>query len=323
MAPVRAAPEPVDLHSMEMDKPQFDPGLTEQYTGALRRAINKDGSFNVKRVGGHWRDTAIYLRLVNMNWSNFFLTLFLGYMVVNFLFAIAYYALGPDTLKGVPQAASDFDRFMEGFYFSSHTLTTVGFGSISPNTHSGNLLASFEALLGLLSFAVASGLLYGRFSRPSSKIGFSGNMLIAPYKGGKSLQFRVVNRRENSLMELEVMILMMTVVAVEGRLTRQYKPLKVEREKVFFFPLTWTVVHPITEDSPLWNVTAQELEQSQTEFMILMKAWDETFSQTVHQRQSYRYDELVWNAKFEPAFAINSDGDMEVDVEGVGAMKRL
>jgi inward rectifier potassium channel len=156
-------------------------------------------------------------------------------------------------------------------------------------------------------------------SRPSARIGFSERALIAPYQDGVSLQFRVVNRRANSLIEPEVAVVFMTVDRSNGTLRREYTMLNLERSKVYFFPLTWTIVHPIDSTSPLSNKGAAELAKLEAELMILVKAWDETFSQTVHQRYSYRYDEIVWNARFKPAFTVGSEGRLVLDVGQVGA----
>lgn len=299
-----------------MQTPKFDPGLTQQYSGPLRRAINRDGSFNVMRRGTGWRDVHPYLHLVSMPWPAFFSILLTGYIAVNLVFATAYYLLGPDALQGGSASAG---RFFNGLYFSSQTLTTVGFGSIAPKSHAANVLAAFEALIGLLGFAVATGLLFGRVSRPSARIGFSDRALIAPYQDGTSLQFRAVNRRANTLIEPEATAMLMTVNRADGGFKREYSLLKLEREKVLFFPLTWTIVHPIDSGSPLFGKTAEDLERVQAEVMVLVKAWDETFSQTVHQRISYRYDEIVWNARFAPAFAIDGNGDMVLDIDRLSA----
>src|SRR5260370_23853322 len=287
-----------------MQTAKFDPGLTQQYTGALRRAINKDGTFNVLRRGTSWRDVHPYLHLVSMPWPAFFGTLLLAYVVVNLAFAIVYYLLGPDSLQvGVPGG-----RFLTGLYFSSQTLTTGGFVNIAPKSHAANVVAAFEALTGLLGFAVATGLLFGRVSRPSARIGFSERAVVAPFQDGTSLQFRVVNRRANTLIEPEATAMLMTVDRTDGGFKRDYALLKLERHKVLFLPLTWTIVHPIDDDSPLLGNTATDLELLQAEVMVLVKAWDETFSQTVHQRYSYHYGEIVWNARFTPAFAVNPAG---------------
>jgi inward rectifier potassium channel len=299
-----------------MRKPTFDPGLTQAYSGPLRRAINADGTFNVTRRGTGWRDIHPYLHLVSISWPRYLMTLLAAYIAVNAIFAVVYYALGPGALQANYEFRNEFERFLAGFYFSSHTLTTVGFGSLAPKSAPANLVAALEALVGLLAFSVATGVFFGRVSRPSARIGFSDRALVAPYQDGWSLQFRVVNRRANSLLEPEVTVLMMTVV---GGAKRDYEVLRLEREKVYFFPLTWTVVHPIDKESPLYGKSPAELDALQTEFLVLVRAFDETFGQTVHQRYSYRHDELVWNARFTPAFAVGETGDMILSVDRVGS----
>lgn len=301
-----------------MWKPTFDPGLTQQYTGGLRRMINKDGSFNVVRRGANWRDVHLYLHLINASWSVFFAIIIGAYAVVNMIFAAVYYLLGPDTLYGGFEAHNANGRFLTSLYFSSHTLTTVGFGNIVPKSDAANLIAAFEAFIGLLGFAIATGLLFGRVSKPSARIGFSERAIVAPYHGGPSLQFRVVNRRANTLLELEATVMLSAANPIDGGSARTYTVLRLEREKVYFFPLTWTVVHPIGPDSPLYGKTGADLEAMQAELLILIKAWDDTFSQTVNQRYSYRYDEIEWNARFAPAFEVNSEGSLIVRVDRVG-----
>ena len=172
--------------------------------------------------------------------------------------------------------------------------------------------------MGVLGFAVATGLLFGRVSRPSAKIGFSQTMLITPYQEMQSLQFRVVNRRRNDLMEIQARVMIMTVEDKDGQPTRRYTQLKLEREQVLFMPLTWTIVHPIDGESPLLGLTAKDLERLQAEVMILIKAYDDTFSQTVLARYSYRYDEIVWNQRFAPAFSVDAEGDLVLELQKVG-----
>jgi inward rectifier potassium channel len=304
-----------------MQKPAFDPGLTQKYTGNLRRVINKDGTFNVRRKGATWRDFHPYLHLIDMGWVPFFGALFLGYLVVNTLFALAYYGLGPGQLQG-GDASTEAGRFFNDFFFSSHTLSTVGYGSISPRSIGSNIVASIESLVGVLGFAVATGLLFGRVSRPSAKIGFSETMLVAPYQGMQSLQFRVVNRRRNDLMEIEARVLLMTVEEKDGQPERRYRQLKMEREQVLFLPLTWTIVHPIDGESPMAGLTAEDLKRLQVEVMILLKAYDDTFSQTVLARYSYRYDEIGWNQQFAPAFSVDAEGDLVLELQKVGDVNR-
>ena len=301
-----------------MQKPTFDPGLTQQFSGVLRRSINKDGSFNVYRRGGSWRDFHPYLQMLNMTWPRFFATIISGYLLINLLFALVYFALGPGHLHGA-DGANELDRFLNDFFFSTHTLTTVGYGNMVPATVIVNVVASLEAITGLMLVALGTGLMFGRFSRPSARIAFSERILLAPYQEQNSLQFRIVNLRPNILMDLEANMVLMTVEGPPGQMKRQFQTLKLERERVYFLPLTWTIVHPIDETSPLYGKSYADLERWQAEFVVLIKGFDDTFSQVVHSRYSYRYDEIRWQAKFQPAFEINAAGDLILNVDRVGS----
>jgi inward rectifier potassium channel len=300
-----------------IDKPTFDPGLTRQYSGNLRRVINKDGQFNVRREGHTWQDWHPYLFLISASWPAFFALVTSGFLVLNTVFTVLYWAAGLENLKNseAPTAAL---RFLNAFFFSAHTLTTVGYGNMWPIGVGANAIAVGEALAGVLGFAIATGLLFGRFSRPSARFGFSEKMVIAPYMGGTSLQFRVVNRRSNTIVDLEARILLMLVENTNGQLQRTFLPLNLERPSVLFFPLTWTVVHPIDEKSPLFGKTKEDLERMQAEAMIMMKGFDDTFGQTVNARYSYRYDEIDWGAKFVSAFEVDESGELRIHVNRVG-----
>ncbi len=304
------------FHLYSMRNAAFDPGLTNQFTGILRRTINADGSFNVRRRGMSWRDNHPYLRLINMSWPGFLVSVMAAYLASNFFFAFLYMAVGSNEVSG-SDAPTWSGRFMNIFFFSAQTLTTVGYGAEAPRALGANIIAAFESMLGVLGFALATGLLYGRVSRPSARIGFSANALIAPYQDGTSLQFRVVNRRENSIMELDARVMLMLVERSNGEFKRNYTILPLERSSILMFPMTWTIVHPIDKDSPLFGKTREHLEELQAELLILLKGYDDTFSQTVHSRFSYRYDEIKWGAKFAPAFDIDQDGAVNVYVDRI------
>ncbi len=304
--------------------PSFDPGLTQQYTGALLRAINKDGSFNVRRPQG-LRSFAgsIYMLLVTMSWPRFLALVVLAYLVVNTLFAGMYAALGPVAIRAsVPEL--DLGDFARAFFFSVHTLTTVGYGDLYPVGLAANIISSVEAALGLMGFALATGLLFARFSRPSPRLAFGERAIVSPYGDGHSLQFRLANRRSNVLMDVQADVMLMTVEQdAAGNLKRNYKELRLERKGIFFLALTWTVVHPIDETSPLFGKTAADLERLQAEVLILLRSFDDSFSQIVHSRHSYRWDEVEWSAQFVPAFEVSPEGHMFLDVDRVGETRRL
>jgi inward rectifier potassium channel len=265
-----------------------------------------------------WRDANPYLMLIDTTWTRFLLIVLAGFLAVNMIFACLYLMIGIENLKGLE---SDMSAFANAFFFSVHTLTTVGYGNVYPQGTSANLVSSLEAATGLMVFAIATGLLYGRFSRPSARIIYSKNAIMAPYQDGTSLQFRITNARRNVLINMEARVMLMTVDRSDGELTRNFIDLPLERRSVYFFALTWTIVHPIDAASPFFGKTREDLAGLSAELLILMEGFDDTFSQVVHSMYSYRHDEIVWGAKFIPAFKIDPQGDLVVEVDRIDEMK--
>ena len=297
----------------------FDPGLTQQYTGPLLRAINKDGSFNVRRRGASGLAGSFYQHLVGLSWPRFLGLVALAYLLINLIFAAIYVGLGPSALRTV-DGHMGLGEFSVAFFFSVHTLTTVGYGDVYPLGMPANVLAAIEAGLGLMGFALATGLLFARFSRPNAQLIFSDRMVIAPYGNGLSLQFRIANRRRNVLTDVQADMMLMTVEQdSRGQLRRNFVELKLERKKVFFLALTWTVVHPMDESSPLWGKTAADLERLQAEVLILIRGYDDSFTQVVNTRYSYRWEEIEWLARFTPAFDVAPEGHIVLDLARIGA----
>jgi inward rectifier potassium channel len=303
-----------------MKREEFDPGLTQHFSGGLRRTINKDGTFNVHRKGLRLRDFNPYLYLIDTSWPRFLLIILIGFLLINTVFALAYVLVGFQHLHA---SDSGLSPVASAFFFSVHTLTTVGYGDIYPVGFVANLVSALEAATGLLLFAIATGLMYGRFSKPTARIVFSKSMVITPYQDGKAVQFRIANGRKNTLLEIEAKVLFMTVRNKDGELKRDYFDLPLERPKVYFLPLTWTIVHPIDSDSPLYGKTAEDLARLEAEFLILIKAFDNTFSQNVNARNSYRHDEIVWGAKFTPVFRVDPQGDLVLDIDRIDEMRQL
>jgi inward rectifier potassium channel len=299
--------------------PSFDPGLTQQYTGPLLRAINKDGSFNVRRRGMRGLPANVYMHLVNLSWPRFWGLVAVAFLVVNIIFAGLYTALGPSSLRAAENGIG-LGEFGQAFFFSVHTLTTVGYGDLYPLGLAANVVASVEAALGLMGFALATGLLFARFSRPNAQLVFSDRMVVAPYRDGNSLQFRIANRRTNVMTDVLADMMLMTVEQdAQGQLRRNFVELKLERKKIFFLALTWTVVHPIDESSPLAGKSAADLERLQAEVLILIRGYDDSFTQVVNTRYSYRWEEIEWSARFAPAFDVAPQGHLVLDLERISA----
>jgi len=313
----------MSLHTRKVN-PEDDLGFGPQPVMKNQPLINKDGTPNVKRKGLSFFNTSDnYHKLITMSWRKFILLVLGTYLVLNIFFAFIYLTVGNDSLYGVNDD-SGLTRFWEAFFFSAQTITTVGYGHIYPRGMASNSIAAFESMMGLLSFAMATGLLYGRFSRPSAKILYSKNMLVAPYlENQRALMFRLANERRNILVDLNLEVIFSYNENVNGKPQRRFFPLELERKSVSVLTLNWTVVHPIDENSPLKDMTIDDLKNSEAGFSILLKSFDDAFSQTVHSRTAYQYEEIVWGAKFKPAFERANDGRIVLDLSKISKYEQV
>ena len=278
------------------------------------RFLNQDGSFNVRRKGQSLLESLnVFHWLLNLSGLRFGLLIVMLYLLTNIAFAVGYFLCGPDSFAGAV-GTSDVDRFLDGFFFSVQTLATIGYGRISPSSMAANVLVTIESLVGLMGFAIVTGIVFARFSRPTAEVIFSHRAMIAPYRGMSGFMFRIANARTNQLISVEAVVNLGRMEETDGQSKRAFYTLELERRKVQFFPLHWVVVHPIDENSPLYGWTAERLAASDAEFTILLTATDETYAQTVHARSSYKPLEIVWAAKFVDMFLPSDDGVVTVDL---------
>lgn len=293
-------------------------GFGSKTSAQRSRLIQRDGSFNIQRIEqSKINSFSIYHALITMSWKKFNAIVFIYFMVINILFASCYYLAGVEGLNGI-ESVSEFDKYLEAFFFSTQTFSTVGFGRLSPGDHLTSSIAAIESLVGLLGFALATGILYGRFSRPKARILFSNNAIIAPFKNGTAFQFRIANKMRNSqITDMEARVSVAKFEIENGVKVRRFLPLELELKKIVFFPMTWTVNHPITEDSPLYGMTENDLKEANVEFLILLTGYDDGFSQTVNTRSSYTYEEVVYGAKFKSVFGENEKGQTTQDLNKI------
>jgi inward rectifier potassium channel len=280
------------------------------------RLLNRDGSFNVQSRGRGLHAFLAYSNLVSTTWNRFFLFVAISYLILNGFFAVGYVLCGQGGLVNTLDTGI-YSPFLKAFFFSIHTSATIGYGSVVPVGVPTNILVALESVVSLLGLAVVTGLVFARFSRPVADILFSKNALMTYLGDLRSFQFRIVNARNNQIIDLHVRLLVSRFENnASGTAVRRYYPLRLERESVVFFPLSWTVVHPIDRDSPLFGVTEDELCASGAEFLILLTGMDETFSQVVNTRSSYRANEVIWDAKFTDIFVYDPEGRMAgVDIK--------
>ncbi len=285
------------------------------------RLIGRDGIPNIRRTGfSWWRRFSMYHKLLRLSKRKFLLLVAVFYSTVNLIFASFYYALGPGHLSNTDESSDGLMRFVEAFFFSSQTLTTVGFGRVAPVGIPASAIAAVESLSGVLLFALVTGVVYARFARPRAHLLFSPEILIAPYRGGKALMLRLVAFKNSHLTDAEaVMTASMQVTTERGEMNRFYT-LKLELSRISALALSWTLVHSINEESPFWGMDESDFMTQHVEVFITVKAFDDHFSNTVQQRTSYNSSEVVWNARFLPMFRRDeAAGDTELMLDRIGA----
>lgn len=272
------------------------------------RFINKDGSANVEKRGLHfWERISWYHTMLDMPRWKFLFILVVFYTGINFFFACLYYVIGVEYLDGIDASGSEWLKFGKAYFFSAQTFTTVGYGHISPNGFLTSALAATEALTGLLSFAIATGLFFGRFSRPKAYLKFSHHALISPYKNGKALMLRMTPFKNTNFTEAEAKITLGMTIEENGKMVNKFYSLDLELDKINALTLSWTLVHPITENSPLFGFTENDYKAIDGEILVFVKTFDDMFSTTVATRTSYTFQEFIYGAKFDMMYSESSD----------------
>jgi len=271
------------------------------------RFINKDGSYNViKRGIPFYERVSFFYKMLTMPVWKFLLILTGFFISINLVFTGIYISLANSEFTGV-LPGNGIHYFFELYFFSVQTFTTVGYGRINPDGYFAGAFASVEALTGMSSFALITGVLYGRFSRPRAYLRFSKHALIGPYHDITALMFRFVSYKENhNLTNVEVTVTFGLTEKNEKAEFRFYQ-LPLERSRIDSLPMNWTVVHPINEESPFYGLTEEDLKTADAEVYVLVKGFDDIFSNTVLQRTSYRFNEIKFNAKFERMYYENED----------------
>ncbi|WEK68943.1 MAG: ion channel [Candidatus Chryseobacterium colombiense] len=274
---------------------------------ASGRFINKDGFPNVKRRGVNvFNKLSWYHTMLNLSTFRFLSYLVIAYILVNLCFAFIYYMIGVEHLTGIDKS-DPLNEFIDVFFFSSQTFTTVGYGRIAPVGFLASLVATFEAFLGLLTFAIATGLFYGRFSRPRAYLRFSDNAVIAPFQDTTALMFRLAPYKNNALSDADVIVSTAIEVIENGVPKSNFYRLEIQLSKINTLALNWTIVHKIDENSPFYGFTEEDFKNTDIEIIIQVRAFDEVFSNTVVQRTSYVSEEIIFGAKFVPMYSPSKD----------------
>jgi Inward rectifier potassium channel C-terminal domain/Ion channel len=234
------------------------------------------------------------------------------YIVINLVFALIYFAIGVEHLNGIDTSSSLWVQFGQAYFFSAQTFTTVGYGHISPSGFLTSAISAAEALTGLLSFAIATGLFFGRFSKPVAFLKFSHNAIIAPYRDGTALMLRVTPFKNTNFTDAEVKVTLGMNVQENGVMKNQFYTLDLEMDRINSLNLSWTLVHPITEESPLFGFDKQNFTNTVGEIMVFVKIFDDMYSTVVSTRTSYTFNEVIYGAKFKPMFSKSTDNSTTI-----------
>lgn len=278
------------------------------------KLLNSDGTLNIKPKGIKLIEQFdVHNSMITMNWLTFFLVITILFLTINLSFTIIYISLSPNEITGVSKADL-WGHVLELFFFSTQILTTFGFSHVTPSGMVANSVAAIESVFGVILFAFATGLTYARFARPRPKIIYSRNMVIGPHKGAQALMVRTVNFKKNQLVDLTAEIILTVNIKVEGKPTRFFYTLPLEQEVLGMMMMSWVIVHNITEDSPLYDLTAQDLETSDAEILVMIKGTDDIMSQNVFSRTSFKPSQIIWGAEFLSINDLDEAGNLIIDI---------
>jgi inward rectifier potassium channel len=292
-----------------------DPGLASSFDRPLDRLMSKDGSFRIDRVGRLTGPSEGFVALATMPIARLVATFVAGYLVMNLVFGSLYMLVGVEHI-GNADLGSLGGRWLSAVGMSVQTLTTVGYGSLYPTSAATWLLAACEGVFGILGFSLIAAVIFARFARPTARLAYSSHALIAPFRDGWSLQVRLANRRNALLVEVEARLLM-AMADVDATAERlQYFTLPLQIDKVSFLPLSWTIVHPITPESPLAGMSLGDLRTRRAELLLIVKGIDEGYMQPVITRHSFRYDEIAWGGRFVKAYGVR-DGAARLELSKI------
>ena len=268
----------------------------------------EDGRFHILGLGtwyAYWREP--YYLMLTVPWPGFFAITVGSYVLANAVAAFFFWLGGSETILN-----SD-GSFLSAFFFSVQTSASIGYGAMSPGTIYGQVLVTLEAITSILGIAVLTGLAYARFARPTAQVLFSKVAVVTPFKGTPTLMFRAANERRNQILEAQMRVHLTLDEYSGDRMMRRFYELELLRDRNPSFFLTWTALHPIDENSPLYGLTHQDLKRTSAALLVSLSGIDQTVNQAIHTRHNYYAGDLRWDKQFKDIIYELEDGDRYID----------
>lgn len=257
---------------------------------------------NLKRF--IWSD--LYHFLIERSWMQLLGILFAVYVFANVIFAVGY-LVGGDCIQGA-------HGFLDDFFFSVQTLSTIGYGTMVPHTTYAHCIVMTQAFAGTLFLAVVTGLVFAKFARPTARVMWSRKVIIIERDGKRQLQFRMANARANQIVEAQLRVAFaFTEITSDGERLRRFFDLRLQRDRNILFALSWTAVHDISPESPLHDLDFDKMKTMQMQLICSLVGIDETFAQQVHSRHAYVPDDVVHDQRFADIVGTNEDGSRFID----------
>ncbi len=246
-----------------------------------------------------------------MRWSGFFAAFALVFVALNLVFA-ALYVLDPSGLQEVG-AHPGSSPFLRAFFFSVHTVATVGYGNVVPASTYANIIVVIEIAVGILVFALTAGLMFARFSIPRARILFSDVAVIRTFEGYPTLMFRAANQRNNFIVEANVRLSILRMQMDGARQMRRFFDLPLLRPSTPVFALSWLVMHRIDETSPFYGMTQAAFDASGDELIVLMTGMDSSISQPLVAQHGYGSGRVLWDHDFVDILQTDEHGRRWID----------
>ena len=323
--PPNGTPQPLDVDYTPEPEPLPDPKPTAHAANTFRPRLVPRPNGPKPRIVVHGRRRYVmgdlYAHLMQASWPSLVVTFMATFLIINLSYALAYFALA-DLWPGEGITHARSGHFLDYFFFSVQTLATIGYGSMSPEGIVANVLVTLEAVTGFTFYALMTGLVFSRFSRPTARVTFSERAVINSDMGEPHFSLRMINDRGNRIVDAQASLVMMRdEILTDGSTFRRYYDMPLVRSKIPVMQLSWSLLHRIDETSPLYGETHETLAAKNAEVIVSINGMDESLSSTIHTRFSYIAEDIHFDRTFIQMLHRMPDNTLEVHYDKIHDLK--